>query len=37
MQIMTWQLDMDAGSERTIRYEFAIEHPRALELAGLQE
>ena len=37
MQIMTWQMDMDASSEQAIRYEYAIEHPRTLELAGLQD
>ncbi len=37
MQILTWQLDLEPGAEHTIQVEFTIEHPRAMEVAGLLE
>jgi hypothetical protein len=33
--ILEWKLDLDPGEERTIRFDFNVEHPRSLTVVGL--
>ena len=35
MHILKWQLDLAAAEKKTIRYEYQVEHPRALNVVGL--
>ena len=35
LHILKWQLDLAPAEKRTIRYEYQVEHPRALQVVGL--
>ena len=35
LHILKWQLDLAAAEKKTIRYEYQVEHPRALNVVGL--
>lgn len=35
LHILKWQLDMAPAEKKTIRYEYQVEHPRALRVVGL--
>ena len=35
LHILKWQLDLGPGEKKTIQYDYQVEHPRALPVAGL--
>lgn len=35
LAILEWKLDLAPGEEKTIRYEYSVEHPRQMRVAGL--
>ena len=35
LHILKWQLDLAPAEKKTIRYEYQVEHPRALHVVGL--
>ena len=35
LNLFEWRLDLAAGAEQTIGYEYTVEHPRSLQVAGL--
>ena len=35
LHLLKWQLDLAAAEKKTIRYEYQVEHPRALQVVGL--
>jgi uncharacterized protein DUF4139 len=32
---LEWKLTLDRGAKRTIRYEYSVEHPRAMDVLGI--
>ena len=37
MHILKWQLALASGEKKTIQFEYQVEHPRALPIAGLAD
>ena len=35
LNILKWRLDLEPGAKKTIQYDYQVEHPRALPVAGL--
>jgi hypothetical protein len=35
LHLLKWQLDLAPADKKTIRYEYQVEHPRALHVVGL--
>jgi uncharacterized protein (TIGR02231 family) len=35
LNLLEWKLTLDQGAKRTIRYEYSVEHPRAMDVQGL--
>jgi uncharacterized protein (TIGR02231 family) len=35
LNLLEWKLTIDQGAKRTIRYEYSVEHPRAIDVQGL--
>lgn len=35
LNLLEWQLNVASGAEQTVQYEYTVEHPRSLQVAGL--
>ena len=35
LNLLDWKLTLDRGAKRTLRYEYSVEHPRAMDIVGI--